>query len=168
MDIAGETSKEGGMESAKHSIRLVGISTAIVMFFTFLRDWPILGTGTYDPAGDEVKESVLASASKDVEWYDGVDLMVPMSHPMTNYTWLGFELTPMMGAIGWFMRFRVALLVSLGTFFTWFVVTPLAYYYDYPFDFPVTGTFQSISQFDPTGSVYSYSYVARPMLSERF
>ena len=163
MDIAGETSKEGGMESAKHSIRLVGISTAIVMFFTFLRDWPILGTGTYDPAGDEVKESVLASASKDVEWYDGVDLMVPMSHPMTNYTWLGFELTPMMGAIGWFMRFRVALLVSLGTFFTWFVVTPLAYYYDYPFYFPVTGTFQSISQFDPTGSVYSYSYVARPM-----
>ncbi|MEC7687166.1 MAG: OPT/YSL family transporter, partial [Candidatus Thermoplasmatota archaeon] len=163
MDIAGETSKEGGMESAKHSIRLVGISTAIVMFFTFLRDWPILGTGTYDPAGDEIKESVLASASKDVEWYDGVDLMVPMSNPMTNYTWLGFELTPMMGAIGWFMRFRVALLVSLGTFFTWFVVTPLAYYYDYPFYFPVTGTFQSISQFDPTGSVYSYSYVARPM-----
>ena len=31
------------------------------------------------------------------------------------------------------------------------------------FYFPVTGTFQSISQFDPTGSVYSYSYVARPM-----
>ena len=163
MDIAGETSKEGGMESAKHSIRLVGLSTAIVMFFTFLRDWPILGTGAYDAAGDEVKESVLASASKNVEWYDGVDLMVPMSHPMTNYTWLGFELTPMMGAIGWFMRFRVALLVSLGTFFTWFVVTPLAYYYDYPFYFPVTGTFQSVSQFDPIGSVYSYSYVARPM-----
>ncbi len=35
MDIAGETAKEGGMESAMHSIRLVGISTAIVMFFTF-------------------------------------------------------------------------------------------------------------------------------------
>ena len=41
MDIAGETAKEGGMESAMHSIRLVGISTAIVMFFTFLRDWPL-------------------------------------------------------------------------------------------------------------------------------
>ena len=45
MDIAGETSKEGGMESAMHSIRLVGISTVVVMFFTFLRDWPLLGSG---------------------------------------------------------------------------------------------------------------------------
>jgi hypothetical protein len=99
MDIAGETSKEGGMEGAMHSIRLVGISTAVVMFFTFLRDWPILGTGTYDAAGAEVKDSVLTSASKNTEWYDGADLMVPMSNPITNYTWLGFELTPMMGAI---------------------------------------------------------------------
>ena len=163
MDIAGETSKEGGMDSAMHSIKLVGFSTAVVMFFTFLRDWPILGTGSYDAAGNEVKESVLTSASKNVEWYDGVDLMVPMSHPLTNYTWLGFELTPMMGAIGWFMRFRVALLVSLGTFFTWFVVTPLAYHYDYPFYYPLDGQFHSISQFDPIGSIMSYGYVARPM-----
>ena len=163
MDIAGETSKEGGMEGAMHSIKLVGFSTAVVMFFTFLRDWPILGTGSYDDAGNEVKESVLTSASKNVEWYDGADLMVPMSHPLTNYTWLGFELTPMMGAIGWFMRFRVALLVSLGTFFTWFVVTPLAYHYDYPFYYPLDGDFHSISQFAPVGSIMSYSYVARPM-----
>ena len=163
MDIAGETSKEGGMESAMHSIKLVGISTAVVMFFTFLRDWPIIGTGTYDLAGDEVKASALSSASKNVEWYDGTDLMVPMSHPLTNYTWLGFELTPMMGAIGWFMKFRVALLVSLGTFFTWFVVTPLAYHYDYPFYYPLDGQFHSISQYDPIGSIMSYSYVARPM-----
>ena len=165
MDIAGETSKEGGMEGAMHSIRLVGISTAIVMLFTFLRDWPILGTGNYDYEGNEVKESVLASASKSVEWYDGVDLMVPMSHPLTNYTWLGFELTPMMGAIGWFMRFRVALLVSLGTFFTWFVVTPLAYTAGgegFPFYYPLDGNFHSVRQFDYP-SIMSYSYVARPM-----
>ena len=120
-----------------HSIKLVGFSTAVIMFFTFLRDWPIIGTGSYDAAGKEVKESALTSASKNVEWYDGADLMVPMSNPLTNYTWLGFELTPMMGAIGWFMRFRVALLVSLGTFFTWLVVTPLAYHYDYPFYYPI-------------------------------
>ena len=167
MDIAGETSKEGGMDSAMHSIRLVGISTAVVMVFTFLRDWPILGTGTKDAAGDEVKQSVLASISEGVDWYDGVDLMVPMDHKLTNYTWLGFELTPMMGAIGWFMRFRVALLVSLGTFFTWFVVTPLAYTAGggegYPFYYPITGNFQSVAQFDPVASIYSYSYVARPM-----
>jgi len=163
MDIAGETAKEGGMESAMHSIRLVGISTAIVMFFTFLRDWPLLGTGSNDAAGDEIKTSVLSSALEGSEWYDGGDLTVPMSNSLTNYTWLGFGLTPMMLAIGWFMKFRVALLVSLGTFFTWFVVTPLAYQYDYPFYYPLDGNYHSISQYSPMGSIMSYSYVARPM-----
>ena len=156
MDIAGETAKEGGMEGAMHSIRLVGISTAIVMLFTFLRDWPLLGTG-------EDKTSILSRAGESVSWYDGGDLTVPMDNSLTNYTWLGFGLTPMMIAIGWFMRFRVALLVSLGTFFTWFVVTPLAYHYDYPFYFPLDGNYHAVSQFDPIGSIMSYSYVARPM-----
>ena len=158
MDIAGETSKEGGMESAMHSIRLVGISTAIVMFFTFLRDWPLLGSGAV-----EDKTSVLNRATENISWYDGGDLTVPMDNSLTNYTWLGFGLTPMMLAIGWFMKFRVALLVSLGTFFTWFIVTPLAYSYDYPFYLPLDGEFHSISQFSPTGSLVSYGYVARPM-----
>jgi len=163
MDIAGETAKEGGMESAMHSIRLVGISTAIVMFFTFLRDWPLLDTGATDAAGKDVKTSVLNRATENISWYDGGDLMVPMDNSLTNYTWLGFGLTPMMIAIGWFMKFRVALLVSLGTFFTWFIVTPLAYHYDYPFYLPLDASFHSISQFSPTGSLVSYGYVARPM-----
>jgi len=163
MDIAGETSKEGGMENAMHSIRLVGFSTALVMFFTFLRDWPLLGTGTYDAGGKEVKDSVLSKTLEGTEWYDGGDLTVPMSNSLTNYTWLGFGLTPMMIAIGWFMKFRVALLVSLGTFFTWFIVTPLAFQYDFPFYYPLDGKYHSISQYSPIGSIMSYSYVARPM-----
>ena len=163
MDIAGETAKEGGMEGAKHSIRLVGISTAIIMAFTFLRDWPLLGTGTSDAAGKEVKTSILSRATENISWYDGGDLTVPMENSLTNYTWLGFGLYPMMIAIGWFMRFRVALLVSLGTFFTWFVVTPLAFHYDYPFYLPIDGDYHSVSQFSPMGSLVSYGYVARPM-----
>ena len=163
MDIAGETAKEGGMEGAMHSIRLVGISTAIIMAFTFLRDWPLLGTGTSDAAGKEVKTSILSRATENISWYDGGDLTVPMENSLTNYTWLGFGLYPMMIAIGWFMRFRVALLVSLGTFFTWFVVTPLAFHYDYPFYLPIDGNYHSVSQFSPIGSLVSYGYVARPM-----
>jgi uncharacterized oligopeptide transporter (OPT) family protein len=163
MDIAGETAKEGGMEGAMHSIRLVGISTAIIMAFTFLRDWPLLGTGTHDDAGKEVKTSILSRATENISWYDGGDLTVPMENSLTNYTWLGFGLYPMMIAIGWFMRFRVALLVSLGTFFTWFVVTPLAFHYDYPFYLPIDGNYHSVSQFSPIGSLVSYGYVARPM-----
>jgi uncharacterized oligopeptide transporter (OPT) family protein len=163
MDIAGETAKEGGMEGAMHSIRLVGISTAIIMAFTFLRDWPLLSTGTSDAAGKEIKTSILSRATENISWYDGGDLTVPMENSLTNYTWLGFGLYPMMIAIGWFMRFRVALLVSLGTFFTWFVVTPLAFHYDYPFYLPIDGNYHSVSQFSPMGSLVSYGYVARPM-----
>ena len=162
MDIAGETSKEGGMEGAMHSIRLVGISTAIVMLFTFLKDWPLLGTGTNDAAGKEIKTSILSRAGESTSWYEAGDLTVPMENSLTNYTWLGFGLTPMMIAIGWFMRFRVALLVSLGTFFTWFVVTPLAFHYDYPFYFPLDASYHSVTQFDYP-SIMSYGYVARPM-----
>jgi uncharacterized oligopeptide transporter (OPT) family protein len=157
MDIAGETSKEGGMEGAMHSIRLVGFSTAIVMFFTFLRDWPLLGSG---PAED--RTSILSGVGENISWYSGASIEVPTDNSISNYTLLGFELTPMMLAIGWFMKFRVALLVSLGTFFTWFVVTPLAFGYDYPFYYPITGDFQSVRQFEvPAGK--SFGFVARPM-----
>ena len=157
MDIAGETSKEGGMEGAMHSIRLVGFSTAIVMFFTFLRDWPLLGSG---PAED--RTSVLSGVGENISWYSGASIEVPTDNSISNYTLLGFELTPMMLAIGWFMKFRVALLVSLGTFFTWFVVTPLAFGYDYPFYYPITGDFQSVGQFEVPARK-SFGFVARPM-----
>ena len=157
MDIAGETSKKGGMEGAMHSIRLVGFSTAIVMFFTFLRDWPLLGSG---PA--ENRTSVLSSIGENISWYSGASIEVPKDNSISNYTLLGFELTPMMLAIGWFMKFRVALLVSLGTFFTWFVVTPLAFGYDYPFYYPITGDFHSVGQFEVPAKK-SFGFVARPM-----
>ena len=58
MDIAGETAKEGGMEGAMHSIRLVGISPAIIMAFTFLRDWPLLSTGTSDKDFKRIKDII--------------------------------------------------------------------------------------------------------------
>ncbi len=116
-----------------------------------------------DAAGKEIKTSILSRATENISWYDGGDLTVPMENSLTNYTWLGFGLYPMMIAIGWFMRFRVALLVSLGTFFTWFVVTPLAFHYDYPFYLPIDGNYHSVSQFSPMGSLVSYGYVARPM-----
>ena len=127
MDIAGETSKKGGMEGAMHSIRLVGFSTAIVMFFTFLRDWPLLGSG---PA--EERTSVLGGASENISWYNGASIQVPTDNSISNYTLLGFELTPMMLAIGWFMKTRVALLVNLGTLVGWLFLVPLAVFLNVP------------------------------------
>ncbi|PXF18731.1 MAG: hypothetical protein CXX75_03420, partial [Methanobacteriota archaeon] len=164
MDIARETST-GSVESARHSIWLVGISTLLVGIFTFLRDFPVFSTGAVDAAGDPIRTSVLDKGAHELgvsRYYEGGDLMVPFDSGITNYTWLGFEFTPLMGAIGWFMKFRVAMLVSLGTFFTWFVVTPMAFALDYPFYYPVDGLYHAVSAY-PAASLKSYAYVARPM-----
>ena len=164
MDIARETST-GSVESARHSIWLVGISTLLVAIFTFLRDFPVFATGAVDAAGDPIRTSVLDKGAHGLgveRYYEGGDLMVPFDSGITNYTWLGFEFTPLMGAIGWFMKFRVAMLVSLGTFFTWFIVTPMAYALDYPFYYPVDGLYHAVSAY-PAASLKSYAYVARPM-----
>ena len=165
MDIAQETST-GSVESAKQSIFLVGVSSLIVGVFTFFRDFPLFKTGVVDVAGEAVKISALDKIANTIgieRFYNAGDIMVPFDNALTKYTWLGFNLTPMMVAIGWFMKFRVALLVSLGTFFTWFVVTPLAAIFGYPFYFPIDGAYHSVTDYGTLASLYSYSYVARPM-----
>ena len=42
------------------------------------------------------------------------------------HTYLGIYLSPSLFAIGWFMKFRTALLVSLGTLMAWFWLIPMA------------------------------------------
>ena len=49
-----------------------------------------------------------------------------------SYTFLGVELSPTLLAIGWFMNFRVAFLVSLGSLVAWFYLVPLVILMDVP------------------------------------
>lgn len=161
-DIANDVT-QGSSESAKESIRTVGIWTGIVALWTFLRDFELWDTGAVDAAGDTVREPTMDKIFGG-EYYHAGEVIQPLDS--ANYTWLGFAFTPLMGAIGWFMRFRVALLVSLGTFFTWFVVTPLAYHFDVPFYHPGLDTDLRVTSFQDFGvgaSLISYSYVARPI-----
>ena len=52
-------------------------------------------------------------------------------NPM-SYTFLGVEISPTLFAIGWFMKFRAALLVNLGAILAWFWLIPLAVLQDVP------------------------------------
>ena len=59
--------------------------------------------------------------------------MQPMGS--ATYTHISLGLVPIQFGLGWFMKFRVALLIFLGTAFAWFIVIPLsvglhAPYYD--------------------------------------
>ncbi len=160
MDIANDVASGAG-DSAKQSIRLVGLSTLIVAAFTFLRDFPLLPWG----ADRDARVSILDHTFGGHYYHHGV-IMLPRDHALATYTWLGLELTPMMGAIGWFMKFRVALLVSLGTFFTWFVITPLAGVFDVAVYYPADGLYHNVSDWEQFGigaAMMSYSYIARPI-----
>ncbi len=49
-----------------------------------------------------------------------------------SYTFLGIELSPTLLAIGWFMKFRVAFLVNLGSIVAWFYLIPIVVVMDLP------------------------------------
>ena len=182
LDISSDVST-GAADAARESLKTVGIWTVFTMVFMFIIDYPIKWSNKVANIPSSLADWLAMTLSGD-DWgaasiyterwlhqpsqlsdghaiANGITLYEP-GNPF-SYTFLGIELSPTLLAIGWFMKFRVALLVSLGTFFTWFIVTPLAYHYDYPFYLPLDGNFHSISQFSPTGSLVSYGYVARPM-----
>ncbi len=58
------------------------------------------------------------------KWYRYGDIGPDISS--VHYTHLTFTLVPIQFGIGWFMKFRTALLISAGTAFTWLFVVPLA------------------------------------------
>ncbi len=161
-DIANDVTK-GSSEAAQDSIRTVGIWTGLVAAFTFFRDFPIFEMEDRDAAGDIVREPIMDKVFGG-RYFEAGEIIQPIDS--AHWTWVGFALTPLMAAIGWFMRFRVAMLVSLGTFFTWFVVCPLAAFYDVAFYFPANDSYYTVSAWEDFGlgaSLRSYSYVARPI-----
>lgn len=111
MDIANDVTG-GAIEQARKSIMIVATTGILTFWFTFLRDFPML-------KGKSIMDHYFMG-----DYYEHGDIIQPYS--TAKFTWVGFELTPMMMAIGWFMKFRIALLVSMGTLFTWFIVIPLA------------------------------------------
>jgi len=61
--------------------------------------------------------------------------MQPMES--AKYTHFSLGLVPIQFGLGWFMKFKVALLIFLGTAFAWFVVIPLAVTFHAPYYDPV-------------------------------
>lgn len=118
MEIANEIYK-GTPFNARRLITLIFGTTAAAGGFTFLKDG-----GFFGAQGDQ---SVLDLAAKGVGlgsvYSDGSFHLPPNAQHFTDPQ---FGLSTLLIGIGWFMRFRVALLVSLGSFLTWFVLIPLA------------------------------------------
>ena len=126
LDIANDIEK-GTVEHAKRSIRLVRNWTLGVMGFAFVRDFPVLASN-----GKRVSlmDSVLGS-----DYYSmGV---IHMSDEQSVYTHLGYAFQGVGLAIGWFMKARVAMLVTIGSLFTWLVIVPMIVAIDVPIYVPL-------------------------------
>jgi uncharacterized oligopeptide transporter (OPT) family protein len=79
--------------------------------WAFLREWPLAG-------GPPLR------ALEGSGWYSAGSLQMPLA--WSNLTWLSLSLSPLLVAVGWFMRLRIALVVAGGALFAWFLAVPLA------------------------------------------
>ncbi len=118
-------------EQAKKSVRLAVIWGGLTALFTFLRDFPLFKDGGFTPIGGNM--SILDFAFDRIpggsDWWGWGEIGVPErienSSPALGLTHLAFGFIPIQFGIGWFMKFKTAVLIFLGTAFTWFLIVPM-------------------------------------------
>ncbi len=122
---------KGQSEEASRSVRLATLWIGGVSLFTFLRDFPI-------------NEKSILDHMFGGRYYRAGDIMQPLDQ--AEYTHLTFTLIPIQFGLGWFMKFRTALLIFLGTAFTWFIVIPMAVAIDVPYYYAEADSLIPITQ----------------------
>jgi len=151
LDISSDVST-GAADAARESLKTVGIWTVFTMVFMFIIDYPIKWSNKVANIPSSLADWIAMTLSGD-EWgaasiyterwihqpsqlsdghaiANGITLYEP-GNPF-SYTFLGIEMSPTLLAIGWFMKFRVAFLVNLGSIVAWFYLIPLAVAMDVP------------------------------------
>ena len=184
LDISSDVSS-GSAEAARESLKTVGIWTILTMGFMFVIDYPIRWSkklaGVPSSIADWVAMTLsfekwgLASVYTE-RWFHQPSKLLdsagePIGHapyggitpyesgnPM-SYTFLGIELSPTLFAIGWFMKFRAALLVNLGAILAWFWLIPLAIMMDVPVYDPELGSYVNITEYGDESSSPFYPTV---------
>ena len=151
LDISSDVST-GAADAARESLKTVGIWTVFTMVFMFIIDYPIKWANKVANIPSSLADWLAMTLSGE-EWgvasvyterwihqpsqlsdghaiANGITLYEP-GNPF-SYTFLGIELSPTLLAIGWFMKFRVAFLVNLGSIVAWFYLIPLVVVMDVP------------------------------------
>ena len=178
LDIASDVST-GAADTARESLKTVGIWTVFTMGFMFVIDYPVRWgkklAGVPSSIADWISMTLsggdwgLASVYTE-RWlhqpsklegghapYGGIT-PYESGNPF-SYTFLGIELSPTLLAIGWFMKFRVAFLVNLGSIVAWFFLVPLVVIQDVPVYDPALGSYVNITQYGDAASDPYYPIV---------
>ncbi|MCK4614512.1 MAG: OPT/YSL family transporter, partial [Thermoplasmata archaeon] len=133
----------GAAEKAHHAIKLILASSVVTGILTVLKDLPfdsgLIGDKRWDWNPDKgrmvireepILDQIFGKENEMGEWYNEAVIQQPLDS--AKFTWMNFGIIPIEVGIGWFMKFRVALLISLGTLITWFLIIPMAVYFDVP------------------------------------
>lgn len=144
--------------AAQRSVRAMIIWTGLTCVFVALRDYPV--QVVTDAAGRKEHYALLDLPFKgNPNW----GLAGIMQQPVTSkFTWVAFQFEPILIALGWFMKARIAFLFSAGSMLTWFVIIPLAVSFQTPVFLPQLGQFINVAD-HPTPALRAYSSIARPM-----
>ena len=178
LDISSDVSS-GAADAARESLKTVGLWTVLTMGFMFLIDYPLMWGRKVAHIPGSIADSLAMMLSGE-EWglasiYTErwlhqptklVDGHAPFggitpyeSGNIFSYTFLGVELSPTLLAIGWFMKFRVAFLVNLGSIVAWFYLVPLVVLLDTPVYDAALGQYVEITEYGDLSTLPVYPVV---------
>ncbi|MFW3147194.1 MAG: OPT/YSL family transporter [Thermoplasmatota archaeon] len=137
LDISNHLSG-GTAKHAKRSIMVVVWSSIGMFVLSFLRDFPL------GKAQTSLFDKIAGGLGIGNLYGHGT---IHMPYDWSKYTHVSYELNGIGFAIGWFLKFRSAFIVAVGSFVTWFFIVPLAVLLDLPIYIPKFGGFVSTHLF---------------------
>ena len=184
LDISSDVSS-GAADAARESLKTVGLWTVLTMGFMFLIDYPLRWGKNVAGAPGSIADWIAMTLSGEEwglasiyteRWLHQPSKLVDIngepigfapfsgitpyeSGNIFSYTFLGVELSPTLLAIGWFMKFRVAFLVNLGSLVAWFYLVPLVVLLDTPVYDPALGQYIEITEYGDVSSLPIYPIV---------
>ena len=184
LDISSDVSS-GAADAARESLKTVGLWTVLTMGFMFLIDYPMRWGKNVAGAPGSIADWVAMTLSGEEwglasiyteRWLHQPSKLVNIngdpigyapfsgitqyeSGNIFSYTFLGVELSPTLLAIGWFMKFRVAFLVNLGSIVAWFYLVPLVVLLDTPVYDAALGQYVEITEYGDISTLPVYPIV---------
>ncbi|MAK95361.1 MAG: OPT/YSL family transporter [Candidatus Thermoplasmatota archaeon] len=184
LDISSDVSS-GAADAARESLKTVGLWTVLTMGFMFLIDYPMRWGKNVAGAPGSIADWVAMTLSGEEwglasiyteRWLHQPSKLVDIngdpigyapfsgitqyeSGNIFSYTFLGVELSPTLLAIGWFMKFRVAFLVNLGSIVAWFYLVPLVVLLDTPVYDAALGQYVEITEYGDISTLPVYPIV---------
>mgnify|MGYP001453477433 FL=1 len=184
LDISSDVSS-GAADAARESLKTVGLWTVLTMGFMFLIDYPMRWGKNVAGAPGSIADWIAMTLSGEEwglasiyteRWLHQPSKLVDIngdpigyapfsgitqyeSGNIFSYTFLGVELSPTLLAIGWFMKFRVAFLVNLGSIVAWFYLVPLVVLLDTPVYDAALGQYVEITEYGDISTLPVYPIV---------